>query len=178
MIQCAVKKMTMAMFWWGAFRERSSSLPAGRTTRKPEWRLARCRAARYSRAMPDLLLLRHGQSQWNLENRFTGWIDVPPSPRGEAEARAAGGKLRGARAALLDGPHPARSPRRQERTRGRARELAARPGHAPRRPDARAGARAGDPHRRAAPLRDRTRRHGAREARPLSMQLRERRIIV
>src|SRR5437870_218779 len=37
--------------------------------------------------MPDLLLLRHGQSQWNLENRFTGWIDVPLSPRGEAEAR-------------------------------------------------------------------------------------------
>src|SRR5439155_853662 len=43
--------------------------------------------------MPDLLLLRHGQSQWNLENRFTGWIDVPLSPRGEAEARAAGGQL-------------------------------------------------------------------------------------
>ena len=45
--------------------------------------------------MPDLILLRHGESQWNLENRFTGWIDVPLSPRGEAEARAAGGKLRG-----------------------------------------------------------------------------------
>src|SRR5436305_13859579 len=45
--------------------------------------------------MPDLLLLRHGQSQWNLENRFTGWVDVPLSPRGEAEARAAGEKLRG-----------------------------------------------------------------------------------
>ena len=47
--------------------------------------------------MPDLLLLRHGQSQWNLENRFTGWIDVPLAPRGEAEARAAGEKLRGRR---------------------------------------------------------------------------------
>src|SRR5213593_175864 len=47
--------------------------------------------------MPDLLLLRHGQSQWNLENRFTGWIDVPLSPRGEAEAHAAGEKLRGRR---------------------------------------------------------------------------------
>src|SRR5215470_18275292 len=45
--------------------------------------------------MPDLLLLRHGQSQWNLENRFTGWVDVPLSARGEAEARAAGEKLRG-----------------------------------------------------------------------------------
>src|SRR5213592_2044448 len=41
--------------------------------------------------MPDLLLLRHGQSQWNLENRFTGWIDVPLSPRAEGE------KLRGRR---------------------------------------------------------------------------------
>jgi 2,3-bisphosphoglycerate-dependent phosphoglycerate mutase len=47
--------------------------------------------------MPDLILLRHGQSQWNLENRFTGWVDVPLSPRGEAEARAAGEKLRGRR---------------------------------------------------------------------------------
>lgn len=45
--------------------------------------------------MPDLILLRHGQSQWNLENRFTGWVDVPLSPRGEEEARNAGQKLRG-----------------------------------------------------------------------------------
>ena len=45
--------------------------------------------------MPALILLRHGQSQWNLENRFTGWIDVPLSPTGEDEARAAGEKLRG-----------------------------------------------------------------------------------
>jgi 2,3-bisphosphoglycerate-dependent phosphoglycerate mutase len=45
--------------------------------------------------MSDLILLRHGQSQWNLENRFTGWVDVPLSPKGEAEARAAGEKLRG-----------------------------------------------------------------------------------
>ncbi|MGH6629502.1 MAG: 2,3-bisphosphoglycerate-dependent phosphoglycerate mutase, partial [Burkholderiales bacterium] len=47
--------------------------------------------------MPTLVLLRHGQSQWNLENRFTGWVDVPLSPRGEAEARAAGEKLCGRR---------------------------------------------------------------------------------
>ena len=47
--------------------------------------------------MPELILLRHGESQWNLENRFTGWVDVPLSPRGEAEARAAGEKLRGRR---------------------------------------------------------------------------------
>jgi 2,3-bisphosphoglycerate-dependent phosphoglycerate mutase len=45
--------------------------------------------------MPDLILLRHGQSQWNLENRFTGWVDVPLSERGIAEARQAGEKLRG-----------------------------------------------------------------------------------
>lgn len=32
--------------------------------------------------MPYLVLLRHGESQWNLENRFTGWVDVPLSPRG------------------------------------------------------------------------------------------------
>ena len=45
--------------------------------------------------MPSLILLRHGESQWNLENRFTGWIDVPLSPRGEEEARNAGEKLKG-----------------------------------------------------------------------------------
>ena len=49
---------------------------------------------RYSRPVPNVILLRHGQSQWNLENRFTGWMDVPLSPRGETEARAAGAKLR------------------------------------------------------------------------------------
>ena len=40
--------------------------------------------------MPTLVLLRHGQSQWNLENRFTGWWDVDVTEKGEAEARAAG----------------------------------------------------------------------------------------
>ena len=39
-----------------------------------------------------LVLLRHGQSQWNLENRFTGWVDVDLTEQGRAEA-AAGGKL-------------------------------------------------------------------------------------
>ena len=42
------------------------------------------------RLMPTLVLLRHGQSQWNLENRFTGWWDVDLSDQGIAEARAAG----------------------------------------------------------------------------------------
>ncbi|MCU0454001.1 MAG: 2,3-bisphosphoglycerate-dependent phosphoglycerate mutase [Bacteroidetes bacterium] len=45
--------------------------------------------------MSKLLLLRHGESQWNLENRFTGWVDIPLSPKGEEEARAAGEKLKG-----------------------------------------------------------------------------------
>jgi 2,3-bisphosphoglycerate-dependent phosphoglycerate mutase len=40
--------------------------------------------------MATLILLRHGQSQWNLENRFTGWWDVDITAAGEAEARAAG----------------------------------------------------------------------------------------
>jgi 2,3-bisphosphoglycerate-dependent phosphoglycerate mutase len=40
--------------------------------------------------MPRLVLLRHGQSQWNLENRFTGWWDVDLSQAGVEEARSAG----------------------------------------------------------------------------------------
>lgn len=40
--------------------------------------------------MPDLILVRHGQSQWNLENRFTGWWDVDLTEKGVDEARAAG----------------------------------------------------------------------------------------
>jgi 2,3-bisphosphoglycerate-dependent phosphoglycerate mutase len=40
--------------------------------------------------MPTLILVRHGQSQWNLENRFTGWWDVDLTERGVAEAKAAG----------------------------------------------------------------------------------------
>ena len=44
--------------------------------------------------MPKLVLIRHGQSQWNLENRFTGWWDVDLSEKGVAEARAAGRLMR------------------------------------------------------------------------------------
>ncbi|MEO1028806.1 MAG: 2,3-diphosphoglycerate-dependent phosphoglycerate mutase [Pseudomonadota bacterium] len=40
--------------------------------------------------MPTLALLRHGQSQWNLENRFTGWWDVDLTEKGEAEAVRSG----------------------------------------------------------------------------------------
>ena len=43
------------------------------------------------------VLIRHGESQWNLENRFTGWVDVPLSHRGEEEAKKAGAKLKGYR---------------------------------------------------------------------------------
>ena len=44
--------------------------------------------------MRQLVLIRHGESAWNKENRFTGWVDVPLSPRGIQEARNAGEKLR------------------------------------------------------------------------------------
>lgn len=44
--------------------------------------------------MTQLVLIRHGQSKWNLENRFTGWIDIPLSPKGEEEAREAGEKIK------------------------------------------------------------------------------------
>ncbi|MEO8723530.1 MAG: 2,3-diphosphoglycerate-dependent phosphoglycerate mutase [Sphingobium sp.] len=40
--------------------------------------------------MPTLVLIRHGQSSWNLENRFTGWWDVDVTEKGAEEARAAG----------------------------------------------------------------------------------------
>lgn len=45
--------------------------------------------------MPKLVIVRHGQSQWNKENRFTGWIDIDLSPAGEEEAEKAGEKLKG-----------------------------------------------------------------------------------
>jgi 2,3-bisphosphoglycerate-dependent phosphoglycerate mutase len=44
--------------------------------------------------LATLVLVRHGQSQWNLENRFTGWVDVPLSMKGREEAAAAGKKLK------------------------------------------------------------------------------------
>ncbi|MEW6269435.1 MAG: 2,3-bisphosphoglycerate-dependent phosphoglycerate mutase [Thermodesulfobacteriota bacterium] len=44
--------------------------------------------------MSTLVLLRHGESQWNLENRFTGWVDVPLTDRGREEAHRAGQRLR------------------------------------------------------------------------------------
>lgn len=44
--------------------------------------------------MHKLVLLRHGQSQWNLDNRFTGWVDVDLTEQGESEAREAGRLLK------------------------------------------------------------------------------------
>ena len=38
----------------------------------------------------NLVFIRHGQSLWNLENKFTGWVDIDLSERGEVEAKAAG----------------------------------------------------------------------------------------
>ena len=46
--------------------------------------------------MPTLVLLRHGLSEWNARNLFTGWVDVPLSGAGEAEARRGGELLAGA----------------------------------------------------------------------------------
>ncbi len=51
-----------------------------------------------------LVLLRHGESTWNLENLFTGWYDSPLSPKGEAEA-VAGGRLMAEKGVLPDVVH-------------------------------------------------------------------------
>lgn len=45
--------------------------------------------------MAKLVLVRHGESQWNLENRFTGWVDVELSEKGLEEAKRAGERLKG-----------------------------------------------------------------------------------
>ena len=44
--------------------------------------------------MPTLLLLRHGQSRWNIQQRFTGWVDVDLTEKGEAEAARAGAAIK------------------------------------------------------------------------------------
>src|SRR6201999_612281 len=46
--------------------------------------------------MPTLVLPRHGQSQWNLENRFTGWVDVDLTAEGEAQATKGGELIKAA----------------------------------------------------------------------------------
>lgn len=44
--------------------------------------------------MAQLVIFRHGQSIWNLENKFTGWVDVDLTPKGVDEAKAAGEKIK------------------------------------------------------------------------------------
>jgi 2,3-bisphosphoglycerate-dependent phosphoglycerate mutase len=51
--------------------------------------------------VPTLILLRHGQSQWNLEDRFTGWVDVDLTAEGEAQAKK-GGELIAAAGVAID----------------------------------------------------------------------------
>jgi 2,3-bisphosphoglycerate-dependent phosphoglycerate mutase len=51
--------------------------------------------------LPKLILLRHGQSQWNLEDRFTGWVDVDLTAEGEAQATK-GGELMAAEGLAID----------------------------------------------------------------------------
>jgi 2,3-bisphosphoglycerate-dependent phosphoglycerate mutase len=51
--------------------------------------------------MTRLVLIRHGESTWNAQNRFTGWVDVPLSPRGREDARKAA-RLLGAHGVVID----------------------------------------------------------------------------
>ena len=44
--------------------------------------------------MSNLILIRHGQSEWNLENRFTGWVDIDLAPNGKLEACKSGELLK------------------------------------------------------------------------------------
>ena len=44
--------------------------------------------------MSHLILVRHGQSEWNLQNRFTGWVDVDLAPKGKLEACKAGESIK------------------------------------------------------------------------------------
>jgi 2,3-bisphosphoglycerate-dependent phosphoglycerate mutase len=69
----------------GCGRRRPRALPTPQIIRSHMGKPARC---------VIVALLRHGQSQWNLENRFTGWVDVDLTAEGEAQARA-GGRLLG-----------------------------------------------------------------------------------
>lgn len=55
--------------------------------------------------MAKLVLLRHGQSEWNAQNRFTGWVDVDLAPPGETEASAAGEQIASATDLVVDVVH-------------------------------------------------------------------------
>ena len=65
--------------------------------------------------MPKLILVRHGQSEWNLANRFTGWWDVDLTDKGVEEANAAG-RLLARRACCRPSPSPPSRPARSRRS--------------------------------------------------------------
>ena len=44
--------------------------------------------------MNNLILVRHGQSEWNAQNKFTGWVDVDPAPQGKLEACKSGEEIK------------------------------------------------------------------------------------
>ena len=48
----------------------------------------------YARQIHTIVLIRHGESQWNIENRFTGWVDVPLAPTGVAESHRAAAEIK------------------------------------------------------------------------------------
>ena len=64
---------------------RNSSMGWGRSRKTEDYKIA---------GMKKLVLIRHGESTWNLENRFTGWTDVPLTPTGVSQAQQAGRLLR------------------------------------------------------------------------------------
>src|SRR5262245_14584876 len=72
----------------------SSPAPAGRDVGRPSANMSGIPPHPGEAGMHKIVLLRHGQSTWNLENRFTGWTDVDLSDVGIGEARAAGKLLR------------------------------------------------------------------------------------
>ena len=75
--------------------------------------------------MPTLVLIRHGQSSWNLENRFTGWWDVDVTEKGVGEARAAGRLMKEKGAGFRPDLHLAAIARDQDAATSRWRKWAA-----------------------------------------------------
>src|SRR5690348_7919745 len=77
------------MFWNRIF----SGGPAGGPDASPGWRRRRGRRALGSLPMSAVVLLRHGESDWNAKGLFTGWVDVGLSATGAAEAQRGGTML-------------------------------------------------------------------------------------
>ena len=55
-------------------------------------------------SLGTLIMLRHGESDWNAKNLFTGWVDVPLTDRGECEAARSGAPVRAAGLVPAGGP--------------------------------------------------------------------------